>query len=179
MKKAYSISEIRQIVREVLKEAPPPSRVSKILPSGNSPKPIGQEPTVHKTNRRYGVGGESYDAPDEKVDPKANTQIPPTMYPPTIPAAASRAEQAASQDLRDKNLGQPNRNANRIPREKSPNADKTLRVQNLLKSRGTQVEFEPLQQWINQMDPADALVKSDNDLAQDWLFAQQGHAQTG
>lgn len=178
MKKAYSISEIRQIVREVLKEAPP-SRVSKILPSGNAPKISGQEPIVHKTNRRYGTGGESYDVPDEKIDPKANTQIPPTMHPPTIPASASRAEQAASQDLRDKNLGQPNLNANRIPRDKSPNADKTLRVQKLLKSKGMDVEFESLQQWINQMDPGDALIKNDNDIMNDWLRSQQGHAQTG
>lgn len=190
MKKSVTISELRQMIRSVLLEADP-NRVSR-TPAALPPRPSGVS-SVAKTgaapsvqngkNRVYNADGTSREelpfdsqgmyAPGQREI--IQTHMPPTMHPPTIPAKASNAERAMSQDMKAKgatSTGDPKNNVdpNRIPREKSAGSTKAALVHKALTSRGAQADINALQQWIAGLDPSESLVKTAEDLANDYMF---------
>jgi hypothetical protein len=181
MKKSISISELRSIIREVLEEAP---NVLPPTPSGNvSSNKKGEDPVVHRNDNRrvYNADGTSKELQFDPSDPNApgqrkimNTQMPPTMHPPTVPAKASNAERAMDLDLKalgsKKNSGEPKPgDVNAIRPDKSAGSNKAALVHKALTAKGVQADISALQGWIAQMDPADSLIKTADDLASEWM----------
>lgn len=172
MKKTIFISELRSIVREVLAEAIPPS----------SNKGKGPEVTdANKTPMRYRTDGTSTTdtAPSSSVSGSSNTQMPPTMHPPTIPAKASKVQRAADQQLKDMSKSG-SVDPNRIPVNPRPESNKTGLVHRALLKQGMtadQLNIEDIQNWVKSLDPADALVKSADDLAKEYMSQNQQSGQ--
>ncbi len=127
-------------------------------------------PSVTKAktgNFRYNASGETVEEPDEVVNATAKTQMPPTMHPPTVPAAKSSTQQQADAELSQMNAKSPN--------AKSP-SQKQIKVNAIKKSldmlgythtpEGQKNATQNLGAWYDKLDPADALVATADELAQ-------------
>jgi hypothetical protein len=184
MKKSISISELRSIIREVLEEAPSTA-------STNDDKNVEVDPGGPNSIRgNEKLGGKSPTIPAPETAPTIKPSAPPPrstvgardlnhvmkrLDRGTIPAKASNAERAMSQELKAKGMtkgGSPKTapvDPNRIPFDKNPNATKAALVHKSLVSQGVQSDIDAIQSWIAQMDPADSLIKTADDLASEWM----------
>lgn len=157
--------ELRLMIREILEEALPPKK----------PGTLDLSPEVSKgEKRRYRADGTSVpdDSPDSTIPTTgtANTQMPPTQYPKTVPAKASNAERAMDQELKALGVGKTGQpDPNRIPRDKSAGSSKAALVHKILANKGVQANIDAVQKWIVQMDPMMSLIKTADDLANDWM----------
>lgn len=129
-------------------------------------------PATAKTgNFRYDSSGNAVED-DEKVNPTAKTQMPPTMAPPTVPAPKSATQRQADSELSTMNT--------RNPKAAAP-SQKTIKVNAIRKAldksgftgtpEGAKFVTANLNNWYDQLDPSDALVSTADQLAQ--RFAKQ------
>jgi hypothetical protein len=170
MKKNITISELRQIVRSVLLEAPVPPK-----PADKPERKLGGAkalpPEAHTEKWRYRADGTA-SRTNDTVAPQdvgtAQTQMPPTMHPPTVPAKASNKERAMDQELRQKNLGATGLPKD-IPTTRSPHTQKATMVASTLASKGIQADEQTIKTWLASMDPSDILVKTTEQLAADYM----------
>lgn len=155
-------SQFETLVERVVK------RISEAVPNSVTKAKTGG-------NFRYDANGNSVDDDPSPIDPTAKTQMPPTMAPQTIPAAKSGAEQAANKELAGLNTKNPQRPA-------TAPSQKQIKVNAIKKSLdmtgfthtadGAKKATQNLGAWYDQLDPADALVATADELAQ--RFANEG-----
>lgn len=126
-------------------------------------------------NFRYDAQGNTHQVDDEPVNPTAKTQMPPTMAPQTIPAAKSGTEQQANKELSGLNTKNPSR-PGAAPSQKQVKVNaikKSLDTTGFTgTSDGAKRATQNLGTWYDQLDPADALVATADELAQ--RFANEG-----
>jgi len=112
------------------------------------------------------------------VSATVNTQMPPTMHPPTIAAAASTAEKEAAADGvgTTSGIGRNPATANAAPSQKKIKTDsirKALNAQGYTADANNAKRVtQGLNSWYDQLDPSDALVATADELA--LRFAGEG-----
>lgn len=116
---------------------------------------------------RFGADGKAQELPDDQVDAVANTQMPLTMAPPTVPAPKSATQRQADSELSTMNT--------RNPKAAAP-SQKTIKVNAIRKAldksgftgtpEGAKFATANLNNWYDQLDPSDALVSTADQLAQ-------------
>lgn len=127
-------------------------------------------PATAKTgNFHYDAAGNTVADEPGNVNPAAKTQMPPTMHPPTIAAKASPTQQQADAELSQMITKNPNRPA-------TAPSQKQIKVNAIKKAldntgftrdaEGAKKVTQNLASWYDQLDPADALVATADQLAQ-------------
>lgn len=127
-------------------------------------------PATAKTgNFRFDSSGNAVEDEPGKVSATAKTQMPPTMHPPTIAAKASSTQQQADAELSKMNTKNPNRPG-------TAPSQKQIKVNAIKKALdntgftqtadGAKKATQELAAWYDQLDPADALVATADQLAQ-------------
>jgi len=106
------------------------------------------------------------------------TQPAPTEHPPTVPASASKGEQEFEKDMGGKKWGAPDSGLRDNPTNK-----KLQRVISSLKTSGALDKVQPnrrsemmsqLDKFINGMDPSDRLVKTADEIADEFVKSHGG-----
>lgn len=134
-------------------------------------------PATAKTgNFRYDAAGNTH-SDEEKVNPTARTQMPPTQHPPTIPASKSGAQQSADAELKGLNTKNPRAaTGGGVPSQKQIKMNNVKKALDKLGYTGTRDgahrTTQQLSSWYDQLDPADALVATADELAS--RFAGEG-----
>lgn len=163
-------SQLETLVERVV------SRLSEALPApiptkGTVPSSVTSAVDSNKNPKRYRADGTSTDEPvgNEPASATAKTQMPPTQPPPTIPAPKSAAEKEAAAD------GLGSSTITRNPIAAAP-SQKTIKVNSIRKAldksgftgtpQGAKHTTQNLNAWYDQLDPADALVATADELAQ-------------
>jgi hypothetical protein len=128
-------------------------------------------PATAKTgNFRYDAAGNAVEDDGDKVNPTAKTQMPPTQHPPTIAAAASPTQQAADKELSGMNTKNPRATMGGAPSQKQIKVNaikKALDTTGYTKTAdGAKKATQQLASWYDQLDPADALIATADQLAQ-------------
>lgn len=168
------------------------SRLEEVLPPGTKPT-TSTAGTAKTGDFRYNADGTSspegqrgYDSKGvarptgapHAVSATANTQMPPTMHPPTIPAVKSAGEQEAKADGvgTTSGIGRNPATANAAPSQKKIKMDS---IRKSLDSQGYTADAnnakrvtQGLNTWYDQLDPSDALVSTADELA--LRFAGEG-----
>lgn len=176
-RKSIVISELRQMVRsilrEVLQEEDKDTATSKTVPA-----PASHADSVAKTipaplTAKQGSGKQLHVPVSGRGDTRL-TNIDQMSSKQTVPAHASNAERAAQQDFQEKGL---TRTGQLAPRA-SLQSQKAQMVSKKLAAKNMNVNAAELKKWIDQMDPADVLIKTDDELANEYISSAEQEPDT-